>query len=43
MNLRGYVHAMGSKRLLEALFLSLFLLFFYGPLMNTLMIAFADK
>ena len=43
MNLRGYVHAMGTKRLLEAILISVFLLFFYGPLMNTLMIAFADN
>ncbi len=43
MNWRGYFKAMGAKRLLEAILLSLFLLFFYGPLMNTLMIAFADK
>ena len=43
MNLRGYFHAMGPKRLLEAILLSVFLLFFYGPLMNTLMIAFADR
>jgi putative spermidine/putrescine transport system permease protein len=43
MNWRGYFKAMGTKRLLEAILLSLFLLFFYGPLMNTLMIAFADK
>ena len=43
MNWRGYAHAMGPKRLLEAILLSVFLLFFYGPLMNTLMIAFADR
>jgi putative spermidine/putrescine transport system permease protein len=43
VSVRGYIHAMGHKRLLEALFLSVFLLFFYGPLLNTLMIAFADN
>ncbi len=43
MNWRGYYHAMGTRRLLEAILLSAFLLFFYGPLMNTLMIAFADR
>lgn len=43
MSLRGYYHAMGTRRLLEALLLSVFLLFFYGPLVNTLMIAFADR
>ena len=32
MNWRGYVHAMGTKRLLEAMLFSVFLLFFYGPL-----------
>ena len=43
MNVRGYVRAMGTKRLLEAILISVFLLFFYGPLMNTVMIAFADN
>lgn len=43
MKLRGYFYAMGYKRLLEALLLTVFLLFFYGPLVNTLMIAFADR
>jgi len=43
MNWRGWYHAMGPKRLLEAILLTVFLLFFYGPLMNTLMIAFADR
>ena len=43
MRWRGYVHAMGTRKLLEAAFLSVFLLFFYGPLLNTLMIAFADN
>ncbi|MCX7030644.1 MAG: ABC transporter permease subunit [Spirochaetes bacterium] len=43
MKLRGYVHAMGTKRLLEAILISVFLLFFYGPLMNIMMIAFADN
>jgi putative spermidine/putrescine transport system permease protein len=43
MNLRGWYHAMGTRRLLEALLLTAFMLFFYGPLVNTLMIAFADR
>ena len=43
MKLRGYFQAMGRKRLLEAVLLTVFLLFFYGPLVNTLMIAFADN
>jgi putative spermidine/putrescine transport system permease protein len=43
MNWRGYWRAMGPKRLLEALVLTVFLLFFYGPLLNTVMIAFADN
>jgi putative spermidine/putrescine transport system permease protein len=43
MNWRGYARAMGSKRLLEALLITVFLFFFYGPLLNTLMIAFADN
>ena len=43
MNLRGYVHAMGTRRLLEAILISVFLLFFYGPLVNIVMIAFADN
>jgi putative spermidine/putrescine transport system permease protein len=34
---------MGPKRLLEAILLTVFMLFFYGPLVNTLMIAFADR
>jgi putative spermidine/putrescine transport system permease protein len=43
MNWRGYARTMGSKRLFEALLITVFLFFFYGPLMNTLMIAFADN
>lgn len=43
MKLRAYYHAMGPKRLLEAILLTVFMLFFYGPLVNTLMIAFADR
>ena len=43
MKLRSYFYAMGHKRLLEAILISVFLLFFYGPLMNILMIAFADN
>src|SRR5690606_27021239 len=39
MKLRGWYHAMGPRRLTEALLFSVFLLFFYAPLMNTLMIA----
>jgi len=34
---------MGPRRLIEAILLTVFLLIFYGPLMNTLMIAFADN
>lgn len=43
MKLRSYISAMGTKRLLEAILISVFLLFFYGPLTNTLMMAFADR
>jgi len=43
MTIRGYYHALGPRRLAEAIILTAFLLFFYGPLLNTLMIAFADK
>jgi putative spermidine/putrescine transport system permease protein len=43
MNWRGWFHAMGTRRLLEAILVSVFLLFFFGPLANTLMIAFADN
>jgi len=43
MNVRGYLHALGRRRLLELILLIVFMLFFYGPLANTLMIAFADR
>lgn len=43
MTLRSYYQAMGTRRLLEAILLTVFMLFFYGPLVNTLMIAFADR
>ncbi len=43
MRLRAWYYAMGPKRLAEAIVLTVFILFFYGPLTNTLMIAFADR
>lgn len=40
---RRIYRSFGKKFFLETLIFSLFILFFYGPLMNTLMLAFAEQ
>lgn len=43
LNLGRFYHAVGRKKFFEFIIFSVFLLFFYGPLINTLMLAFANK
>ncbi len=43
MRFRGYYHALGRQRFIQAVLFTVFLLFFFGPLMNMVMIAFTDK
>ena len=38
-----FYHAVGRKKFLEFLLLAVFILFFYGPLLNMLMLAFANE
>jgi putative spermidine/putrescine transport system permease protein len=40
---RGFYYAVGRRKFIEFLMLSAFLLFFYLPLLNLFMLAFADK
>jgi len=40
---KGYYYAVGRRRFFEFLFLSAFLLFFYLPLLNLIMLAFANR
>ena len=40
LNPRRFYHAVGKKKFLEFLLLAVFILFFYGPLLNMLMLAF---
>lgn len=42
-NLRGFYYALGKKKFLEFILFTVFLLFFFGPLMNLVMLAFADE
>lgn len=42
LNLKRFYYGVGKKRFWEFLLFSVFLLFFYGPLMNTFMLAFAN-
>lgn len=42
MNPRRMYHAMGRRHFIQFCFLILFLFFFYGPLLNMCMLAFAD-
>ncbi len=42
LNPKNYYRAVGRKKFLDFLFLAIFLLFFYGPLTNLLMLAFAE-
>jgi len=43
LNPSRYYRAVGRKRFFEFLILAVFLIFFYGPLANMLMLAFANK
>jgi putative spermidine/putrescine transport system permease protein len=43
LNPRRFYHAVGKKNFLEFLLLAVFILFFYGPLLNMLMLAFANE
>lgn len=42
LNPKRFYHAVGRKKFVEFILLAVFLLFFYGPLMNMLMLAFAN-
>lgn len=42
LNLRRFYHAVGKKKFWEFIIFSVFLLFFYGPLLNTFILAFAN-
>lgn len=42
MSPRRYYHAVGPKKFFEFIIFAVFLLFFYTPILNNLMIAFAD-
>lgn len=42
LNLKRFYYGVGKKRFWEFILFSVFLLFFYGPLMNTFMLAFAN-
>ena len=43
MNPKRFYHAVGRKKFLEFLLLAVFILFFYGPMLNMLMLAFANE
>ncbi|MDP3178818.1 MAG: ABC transporter permease subunit [Spirochaetaceae bacterium] len=43
MRIKAFYHALGRGRFFEFIFFSAFIIFFFGPLTNTLMIAFADS
>lgn len=43
LNPRRFYHAVGKKKFLEFILLAVFILFFYGPLLNMLMLAFANE
>lgn len=42
LNPRSFYHAVGRRKFLEFILLAVFILFFYGPLLNMLMLAFAN-
>lgn len=42
LNPKRFYHAVGRKKFLEFILLAVFILFFYGPLLNMLMLAFAN-
>lgn len=43
LNPINFYHAVGKRKFLEFVLLAVFILFFYGPLLNMLMLAFADE
>ncbi|MDO4489850.1 MAG: carbohydrate ABC transporter permease [Lachnospiraceae bacterium] len=43
LNPKRFYHAVGRKKFLEFILLAVFILFFYGPLINMLMLAFANE
>ena len=43
LNPRRFYYAVGRKKFFEFLLLAVFILFFYGPLLNMVMLAFANK
>ncbi len=43
LNPRRFYHAVGKKKFWEFILLAVFILFFYGPLCNMLMLAFANE
>lgn len=43
LNPRRFYLAIGRKKFLEFILLAIFILFFYSPLLNMLMLAFADE
>ena len=43
LNPKRFYHAVGKRKFLEFILLAAFILFFYGPMLNMLMLAFADE
>ncbi|MDO5702197.1 MAG: carbohydrate ABC transporter permease [Lachnospiraceae bacterium] len=43
LNPRRYYYAVGKRKFWEFIVLAVFIIFFYGPLLNMVMLAFADK
>ena len=43
LNPKRFYHAVGTRKFLEFILLAAFILFFYGPMLNMLMLAFADE
>jgi putative spermidine/putrescine transport system permease protein len=43
LNPKRWYHSLGKRRFYEALLLIVFILFFYGPLLYTFMLAFANN
>ena len=43
LNPKRFYHAVGRRKFLEFVLLAAFILFFYGPMINMLMLAFANE
>ena len=43
LNPRRFYHAVGKRKFYEFLILAVFILFFYGPMLNMVILAFANK